>query len=121
MEDCTSGDWVRYDDSIAWGAQQREAGKMEAIATLMRRINHHSERAEKAEAQLAVELGRVQDYYTRWRCERENPTDTHRLDTWQAACGKARAERDKAEARIEELEFEVESLQFEIAHPSDDA
>lgn len=67
-------------------------------------IKDQKERAEKAEAQLSIELERVQDYYTRWRCERENPTNTHRLDTWQAACGKARAERDKAEARVKELE-----------------
>lgn len=47
------GERLRLVDHLnAWGAQQREAEKMEVIATLMPRINHHSERAEKAEARV---------------------------------------------------------------------
>jgi len=94
----------------AWAAQQR-AMQQEENNGIMRewaqRVVAAEDRAEKAEAALAVELERVQDYYTRWRCERENPTNTYRLDTWQAACGKARAERDKAEARVAELEAQL--------------
>jgi len=60
MEEDADGEWVKHADAIAWGAQQREAGKSEQTAFLKecmdrgqdefnRKWTEQKERAEKAE------------------------------------------------------------------------
>ena len=85
------GLWCKSDEAIAWGAQQREAGKMEAIKTLMPRINHKSERAEKAEAEL-----KARDLF---------------VDVLNCQV-------KKAESRVKELEAGRQALQAEGKHPA---
>lgn len=101
MEEDADGEWVKHVDAVVWGAQQREAGKMEAIATLMPRINHHSERAEKAEA----EVKQVNE----WRnaALQEN---MRLADVWMDRV-------TRSEARVKELEERIEELETEIKVP----
>lgn len=68
MEDCTSGDWVRYDDAIAWGAQQREAGRREMFAEvkeenaiLAAKVEKAEARVKELQAELDIELERAYD------------------------------------------------------------
>ena len=55
MEDCTSGDWVRYDDAIAWNAQECERAKNASsnCIKINEELIQEQRRAEKAEAELA--------------------------------------------------------------------
>ena len=65
MNEDSGGEWVKHTDAIAWGAQQREAGKSEQTAFLKecmdrgqaefnRKWLEQKERAEKAKARVKV-------------------------------------------------------------------
>ena len=68
MEEDADGEWVKHADAIAWGAQQREAGRMEAWceganADGLREENAGlRQRAEKAKAELAEAQRQVAMY-----------------------------------------------------------
>ena len=55
MEDCTSGDWVRYDDAIAWNAQECERAKNASsnCIKINEELIQEQKRAEKAELLLS--------------------------------------------------------------------
>lgn len=78
--EAADGEWVKHADAIAWGAQQREAGKSEALG-LKVIVAQLRERAEKAEAEGDVLFRRL---------------------------NVAREQRTIAEARVKELEAQLE-------------
>lgn len=55
MEDCTSGDWVRHDDAIAWNAQECERAKNASsnCIKINEELMQEQRRAEKAELLLS--------------------------------------------------------------------
>ena len=55
MEDCTSGDWVRHDDAIAWNAQECERAKNASsnCIKINEELIQEQRRAEKAELLLS--------------------------------------------------------------------
>lgn len=103
MEDCTSGDWVRYDDAIAWNAQECERAKNSSsnCIKINEELIQEQRRAEKAEADL-----KARDFFVDVlncqvkKAQGEADVLFHRLNAVNGHLAMARE-------RIEELETEI--------------
>ena len=87
----------RINSKIPEAIQLATEGHMESGVAMM------AEQLTKAEAEAKREREYRISEVEKWKRNAENPMFSGRIDTWQAACGIARGERDKARAERDAL------------------